>query len=572
MPKLSTIVIFLLGWSSLTAQVSSPVTAAAVYDTRKSVIVDSAAVVSPHPLATRVGVEVMRKGGNAIDAAVAVQFAIAVIYPRAGNIGGGGLMVIREANGETAALDYREKAPAAASRDMYLDAAGNPVEGLSTDGHLAAGVPGTVAGLVEAHKRYGQLRWEELLQPAIELAAKGFAITAAEAERLRNFQGDFRAYNDEGCVFIRNNWQEGDRLVQRDLAAALVRIQQRGHDGFYRGETASLIVNEMREGGGFITARDLKEYRAQWRTPVSGYYRGYKVISMPPPSSGGVALLQMLAACEPYPVASYGFQQPAAVHLVVEAARRAYADRAAWLGDTDYFPVPVNSLTDTAYVRMRMRTFDPAHASPSDSIAGGKVTLLKESFETTHTSVVDPSGNAVSVTTTLNSNYGCKVVVDGAGFFLNNEMDDFSVKPGVPNQFGLVGSEANAIEPGKRMLSSMTPTIVEKDGRLFMLLGAPGGSTIITSVLQVIMNVIDFGMPLDKAIHAARFHHQWLPDEIMVERNAITAADRAAMEAMGHRFREVKSLAVVKAIHVRADGKLQAAGDHRNPDDHAAGW
>jgi gamma-glutamyltranspeptidase/glutathione hydrolase len=572
MPKLSIIVIFLLGWLGLTAQASSPAAEAAVYDTRKSVIVDSAAVVSPHPLATRVGVEVMRKGGNAIDAAVAVQFAIAVVYPRAGNIGGGGLMVIRESSGETAALDYREKAPAAASRDMYLDSMGNPVEGMSTDGHLAAGVPGTVAGLAEAHKRYGKLRWEELLQPSIELAANGFAITAAEAERLRNFQGDFRTYNEEGCAFIGNNWQAGDLLIQKELAAALTRIQQRGPDGFYRGETAALIVNEMREGGGLITARDLKDYRAQWRTPVSGYYRGYKVISMPPPSSGGVALLQMLAACEPYPVTSYGFHQPAAVHLVVEAARRAYADRAAWLGDTDFFPVPVSSLTDTAYVRGRMRSFDAAHASPSDSVAGGKVTLLKESFETTHTSVVDPMGNAVSVTTTLNSNYGCKVVVDGAGFFLNNEMDDFSVKPGVPNQFGLVGSEANAIAPGQRMLSSMTPTIVEKDGRLFMLLGAPGGSTIITSVLQVIMNVIDFGMPLDKAIQAARFHHQWLPDEIMVEKNAIAAPERALMEAMGHRFREVKSLAVVKAIHVRADGKLQAAGDHRNPDDHAAGW
>ena len=572
MPKLSTLLILLLGCFILQGQVSSPMAASAVYDARKSVVVDSAAVVSPHPLATLVGVEVMRRGGNAVDAAVAVQFAIAVVYPRAGNIGGGGLMVIREADGATAALDYREKAPAAASRDMFLDSAGNPVAGLSTDGHLAAGVPGTVAGLVEAHKRYGKLDWEDLLQPAIDLAANGFAITTAEAERLRNFQGDFRTYNDEGCAFIRDNWQAGDLLVQKDLAAALRRIQQRGHDGFYRGETAALIVDEMREGGGLITARDLRDYRAQWRTPVSGYYRGHKVISMPPPSSGGVALLQMLAACEPYPLGSYGFHRPAAVHLVVEAARRAYADRAAWLGDTDYFPVPVSSLIDTAYVRTRMRTYDPAHASPSDSIAGGNRTLLKESFETTHTSVVDPMGNAVSVTTTLNSNYGCKVLVDGGGFFLNNEMDDFSVKPGVPNQFGLVGSEANAIAPGKRMLSSMTPTIVEKDGRLFMLLGAPGGSTIITSVLQVMMNVIDFNMPLDKAIQAPRFHHQWLPDEIMVEKNGISPTARAVLEVMGHRFRDVKSLAVVKAIHVRADGKLHAAGDHRNPDDHAAGW
>lgn len=543
-----------------------------VYRVQQSLVARKAAVVSPHPLATDIGVAVLRKGGNAVDAAVAVQLAIAVVYPRAGNIGGGGFMLIRQPDGAADALDYREKAPAAASRDMYLDDAGNPVAGLSVRGHLAAGVPGTVAGLAEAHRKYGRLPWAELVAPAVRLARRGYAVSETEARRLSNFQEDFRAFNGPGCPFVRANWQPGDKLVQTDLAAALERIKEQGAAGFYKGETARLIVAEMQSGGGLITEQDLAAYQPQWRQPLKGNYRGYTVIAMPPSSSGGVALLQMLGMCNAYPVGAYGFQQAEAVHLVAEAARRAYADRATYLGDSDFYPVPLDSLVDAAYLRARMASFQPQRATPSDSLGAGNFQLRMERFETTHTSIVDSEGMAVSVTTTLNSNFGCKVVVDGTGFFLNNEMDDFSIKPGVPNQFGLVGAEANAIAPGKRMLSSMTPTIVEKDGDLFLVLGSPGGSTIITSVMQVLMNVVDFGMPIDSAVWAPRFHHQWLPDEIVLEKAAIAPGQRAALEGRGHRLREVNAIAVVKAIHRRPDGRLHAAGDHRNPDDDAGGY
>jgi gamma-glutamyltranspeptidase/glutathione hydrolase len=481
-------------------------------------------------------------------------------------------MLIRQPDGSSDALDYREKAPEAASRDMYLDDKGDPIAGLSVRGHLAAGTPGTVAGLAEAHRKYGRLPWAELVGPAVRLAQRGYAVSETEARRLSNFQEDFRAFNGPDCPFVRNNWQPGDKLVQTDLAATLERIQAQGAAGFYTGETARLLVAEMQSGGGLITAQDLAAYQPQWRRPLKGNYRGYTVISMPPSSSGGVALLQMLGMCNAYPLGEYGFQQAEAVHLAAEAARRAYADRATYLGDSDFYPAPLDSLIDAAYLRGRMASFHPQRATPSDSLGAGNFQLRMESFETTHTSIVDSEGMAVSVTTTLNSNFGCKVVVDGAGFFLNNEMDDFSIKPGVPNQFGLVGAEANAIAPGKRMLSSMTPTIVEKDGDLFMVLGSPGGSTIITSVMQVLMNVVDFGMPIDSAVWAPRFHHQWLPDEIMLEKGAIAPSERTALEGRGHRFREVNAIAVVKAIHRLPDGKLHAAGDYRNPDDDAGGY
>lgn len=570
MPKFSLgllVLITALGMVACRSKVVLP-----IYEVQQSLVLDSAAVVAPHPLAADIGAQVLRQGGNAVDAAIAVQLAIAVVYPRAGNLGGGGFMLIRLADGRTAALDYREKAPSAASRDMYLDSLGNPIEGLSVRGHLAAGVPGTVAGLAAAHKAYGKLPWSTLVAPALRLAQRGFEVSETEATRLNNFQADFRAYNGQDCAFVRENWQAGDRLVQRELAATLQRIQEAGREGFYTGKTANLIVEEMKEGGGLISLQDLAAYQPEWRKPLMGNYRNYKVWSMPPSSSGGVALIQMLAMCEPYPMARYGFQSPEAVHLMVEAARRAYADRSEYLGDSDHYPVPIDSLTNETYLHNRMVSFEPNRATPSTSLGAGNFRLRMESFETTHTSVVDQQGNAVSVTTTLNSNFGCKVVVDGAGFFLNNEMDDFSIKPGVPNQFGLVGAEANAIAPGKRMLSSMTPTIVEKDGQLFMVLGSPGGSTIITSVFQVLVNVIDFGMPIDSAVWAPRFHHQWLPDEIMIEKNALSAATRTKLTQMQHTFREVNSIAVVKAIHRRPDGKLQAAGDRRNPDDDASGF
>ncbi|MCB0635425.1 MAG: gamma-glutamyltransferase [Lewinella sp.] len=543
------------------------------YEAVYSTVFDSAAVVSAHPLSSEVGLDILKAGGNAVDAAVAVQFALAVVCPRAGNIGGGGFLVYRRADGFANTLDYREKAPAAAYRDMYLDSLGNIVDGMSTRGHRAAGVPGTVAGLVDAHDRYGKLPWAELVAPAIRLAEAGFPITITEAERLNRYADDFREFNEAPNPFLKDTpWQEGDLLRQPELAATLRLIQERGRAGFYAGHTADLIVAEMESGDGLITRQDLLDYRPVWREPLIDEYRQYRVISMPPSSSGGVALLQMLEMIEPYPLASYGFQSTTATHLMVEAERRAYADRAEYLGDMDYYPVPLDSILNDAYLMAKMEDFKPGVATLSDSLGKTDIVVRKESFETTHTSVVDAEGNAVSLTTTLNSNYGCKVMVDGAGFFLNNEMDDFSSKPGVPNQFGLVGAEANAIGPGKRMLSSMTPTIVERDGELYLVLGAPGGSTIITAVFQVFVNVSSFGMPLDSAIRAPRFHHQWLPDEIWVEPTALSPAVRDSLSAMGHHFSEKQSMGRIKAIHRLTDGRLHAGADARNPDDDVAGY
>lgn len=549
----------------------SPKLAPLPYEAIKSAQYDSAAVVSPHPIASDIGVDILQKGGNAIDAAVAVQFALAVVYPRAGNIGGGGFLVYRRADGMANTLDYREKAPAAADRDMYLDSLDNPIDGLSTRGHLAAGVPGAVAGLVEAHNRYGSLEWNDLVQPAIELAKNGFPISGTEAERLNRFQDAFQEFNSSS-PFLKENWVTGDLLVQPELAATLTRIRDRGRAGFYNGETADLIVAEMESGNGLISHQDLRDYRPAWRDPVIGEYDNYRIIAMPPSSSGGVALLQMLGMVENFPLHEYGFQSSAATHLMVEAERRAYADRAEYLGDMDYYSVPIDSLIDEAYLQERMNSFSEVQATASDSTEAGDFENLKESFETTHTSIVDAAGNAASVTTTINSNYGCKVIVDGAGFLLNNEMDDFSIKPGVPNQFGLIGAEANAIAPGKRMLSSMTPTIVEQDDELFMVLGAPGGSTIITAVFQVFINVAEFGMPLDSAIRVPRFHHQWLPDQIRVEPTALSEDVRKTLAEMGHTFRDVKRMAVIKAIHRLPDGQLHGAGDFRNPDDDVSGY
>lgn len=529
-------------------------------------------VVSPHPLASQVGLDILRSGGNAMDAMVAVQFAIAVVYPRAGNIGGGGFLIYRMENGDNAALDYREKAPAAASRDMYLDSLGNPVPDLSYAGHLAAGVPGTVDGLLTAHARFGKLPLARLIDPAIRLASEGYPVSATEAARLNRYQEDFKKYNTDQCPFIKAEWKEGDLLKQPELAQTLTRIRDKGRDGFYAGETASFIAAEMKEGNGIITPDDLKEYQAKWREPVIGEYKGYKLISMPPPSSGGITMMEMLEMIEPFPLHDWGFHTTQSVHLMVEAMRRAYADRAEHLGDSDFYPVPGDSLLSAGYITARMADFSPDSASASESTRAHPFALAKESFETTHTSIVDAQGNAASVTTTLNGNFGCKVWVDGAGFFLNNEMDDFSVKPGVPNAYGLVGAEANAIAPGKRMLSSMTPTIVEKDGKWFMVVGTPGGSTIITSVMQVFLNVVEFDQPIDEAISRPRFHHQWLPNEIMAEKGAFDEATKKELEAKGHAVREVEAIAVVKGILRRQDGKIQGAGDPRNPEDDARGY
>ncbi len=543
------------------------------YEVVQATMEDSAMVVAEHPLAAMVGEEILLKGGNAVDAAIASQFALAVVYPRAGNIGGGGFMVIRLADGTADALDYREKAPAAAHRDMYLDDEGNVRDSLSKEGHFSVGVPGTVAGMELAFQKYSKLKdWKQILEPAIRLAADGFALTEAEAARLNGYKAQFQAMNPDARPFVREEaGKMGDVLRQPDLAHTLELIRDKGAAGFYEGETAAKIVAEMQRGGGLISLEDLKNYEAKWRAPIVGKYKNYRIITMPPPSSGGIVLMQLLTMLEKFPLSEYGFQSAKSVHAIVEAERRAYADRAKYLGDSDFYPVPVDSLLEPTYLANRMMDFDTSKATQSATL-GPAVKIGVETFETTHTSVVDHEGNAVSVTTTLNLNYGSKVIVQGAGFFLNDEMDDFSAKPGVPNYFGLIGAEANAIQPGKRMLSSMTPTIVEKDSSLFLVLGAPGGSTIITAVLQTLLGVTDYGMSLDEAVWAPRFHHQWLPDVITCEQAAIDTTVRKQLWAMGHKLENVERMALIKAIQVMPNGMLHGVGDNRNPDDHAEGY
>lgn len=537
------------------------------YDIQKTAIAEKAMVVSAHPEATKVGVEILKKGGNAIDAAIAVQLALAVVYPNAGNLGGGGFMIFRDKDGKVKTLDYREKAPLAATHDMYLDSLGEPTD-KSVAGHLAAGVPGTVAGLFESHQ-YGKLEFKELIQPAIILAERGFRLTEQQADELNEKRAEFVEHNTTQPVFVKDtDWKKGDLLVQKDLAETLKRIRDNGQKGFYEGATADLIVKEMAAGNGIMTLEDLKKYEAKWREPISFNYKEYLIHSMAPPSSGGVALAQLLGSIENYPMAEWGFQDVKTVHLMVEAERRTYADRAKHLGDADFYNVPTTQITQKEYIKARMSDFDESQASKSDAIKGGEVTA--ESEETTHLSVVDADGNAVSITTTLNSSFGSKVVVSGAGFLLNNEMDDFSAKPGVPNIYGLIGAEANAVAPEKRMLSSMTPTIVERNGKLFMVVGTPGGSTIITSVFQAFVNVAEFNMTMSEAVQAKRFHHQWLPEKVFYEKNALSNS-LDSLKKMGHILEEREAIGRVDAILVLKNGQLEGAADTRG-DDHAAGF
>ena len=523
-------------------------------------------VVTAHPEASKVGIDILKKGGNAIDASIAVQFALAVVYPNAGNIGGGGFLVYRDAKGNTDALDFREKAPLNAKEDMYWDKDGNAITDLSLYGQLAAGVPGTVDGMVKAHEKYGKLSWKELVTPAINLAQKGFNITKQQATELTNKHKDFVRLNAKtNALTSKVNWVEGDLLIQADLAKTLKLIQQKGRKGFYEGKTADLIVKEMNRGNGIISKKDLADYHSVWRTPVSGLYKGYKIISMPPPSSGGIALISLFQSVEDYPLNKWGFQSEKSIQTIVEAERRVYADRAEHLGDPDFVKVPQAQLLNKTYNVNRMKDFSFDKATPSSSIKAGEI-IGKESMETTHYVIVDKDGNAASVTTTLNGSYGSLVVVNDAGFLLNNEMDDFSVKPGTPNMYGLVGGKANAIEPSKRMLSSMTPSILEKDGKLFMVVGTPGGSTIITSVFQTILNVIDFNMTMQEAVTAPRFHHQWLPDQVDYEPKAISTNVREALQQKGYNLKERKPYGRVDGILVNPDKTYQGGADPRGDD------
>lgn len=532
----------------------------------RGLIRENGMVVSAHPLASEVGNQILMMGGNAYDAASAIEFALAVCYPAAGNIGGGGFWIVRQNDGSVSALDYREKAPGAATRDMYLDSLGEIIPGKSTKTIFASGVPGTVAGIAAGHKKLGKLNWSEVVQPAIDLARNGFPVTDKQAQSLNSIRRSILERNSWRPPFFKETlWKGGDILIQTDLAGTLERIRDFGRDGFYKGATADSIVLQMNEFGGLITHQDLEQYQAIWREPITGDYKTYRYYSMPPPSSGGIALGQLLSIVSEFPIKRYGFHSPRSVHVMVEAERRVYADRAEWLGDSDYFNVPTEDLLDIDYIKNLRESIDPNKATASNDIKpmhAGKV----ESEETTHYSVVDQWGNAVAVTTTLNGGYGNRIVVKGAGFFLNNEMDDFSSKPGTPNIYGLIGGEANSIQAGKRMLSSMTPTILTKDDELFMVLGSPGGSTIITSVFQTILNVVDFGMGMQEAIDAGRFHHQCWPDQIYSEKNAIDSLAQSKLIQLGHTIKERGAIGRVDAILVLPDGSLEGGADKRGDD------
>lgn len=535
------------------------------YTLDKELIEDSAMVVSAHPLASKVGVETLQRGGNAVDAAIAVQFALAVVYPQAGNIGGGGFLLYRSKSGVTDALDYREKAPAAATETMYQDSAGNVVASKSRFGALAAGVPGAVDGMWTAHKKYGILPWSSLLDPAILLADRGYRITEQEAHNLNNERMNFARNCAITPAFVQfHDWKAGDWLIQKELANTLRRIAGDGREGFYSGPTAALIRHTMEQRGGLITEKDLAEYHSVWRKPLEFDWNGLHITGMPPPSGGGLLLQQLLRMISAFPLKDYGFHSAEAVHLMVEAERRAYADRAVHMGDPDFWKIPLKGLTDTTYLKNRMADFNLEKASPSKNIGAGQ---FKESEETTHFSIVDAQGNAVAVTTTLNDSYGSRTVVSGAGFILNNEMDDFSAKPGAPNFYGAIGGKANAIAPGKRPLSNMTPTIVARNGKLSMVVGTPGGMTIPTSVFQMLVNVYVFEMPLKDAVHAKRFHHQWSPDKISIEEGALPEETIAKLRAMGHTVETRSPIGRVEAIWVTPQGKLQGVADNRGDDD-----
>ena len=538
----------------------------------KGALGEKAMVATTHPLATAVGLKIMKKGGNAIDAAIAIQFVLSVVYPQAGNIGGGGFAVIRLSDGEVSTLDFREKAPEMAEKDMYLDPEGNVVKAKIRLGHLASGVPGSVAGMWELHQKYGQLSWSELINPAIKLAYNGHLLTEKIAQSLNEQHNNFQEANRyQPWVVNEKGWNKGDTAVQKELASTLSFIQKNGRDGFYKGIVADQLIKEMILGGGIISAKDLINYEPVWRDPIKGFYKGYTIYSMAPPSSGGIALIQLLKGSEYLNIGNLEFNSAEMLHYKTEVERRVYADRAVHLGDPDYYEIPTEALINRNYNNIRFSNIKKRKKTASSKVMEGDVTPY-ESPETTHFSIVDPEGNAVALTTTLNGSYGSRVMVKGAGFFLNNEMDDFSAKPGVPNIYGLIGSKANAIAPGKRMLSSMTPTIVEKESSLFLVTGSPGGATIITTVFQSIINIIDFGMGLQEAINAKKTHSQWLPDILFIENGGISPEVQLDLEKRGHSIIFKESMSKINAVLVLEDGSLEGGADYLRSDSYAEGF